>query len=50
MGPFEGSSGTSSGYGQSRGAFANPPALSGSITPSIGIGAGFSGELEISWH
>ena len=50
IGAFEAAVSTSSGYGQSRGAYANPPGLSGAVTPSIGIGAGFSGGLELSWH
>nr|BFD67005.1 hypothetical protein HAGR004_20270 [Bdellovibrio sp. HAGR004] len=50
FGPLEGVIGTSSGYSQSNGPYYNPPGVSGSITPSIGVGAGVSGGFEVIFH
>lgn len=50
FGPFEAGLSSSSGYSQGSGTYATPIAGTATYSPSIAVGVGASGGVEISFH
>jgi RHS repeat-associated protein len=50
FGPLEAVLNTNSGYSQTKGPYFNRPQFSGSVVPSIGVGAGVSGGFELTFQ